>query len=509
MKTPRVAFCSAGVVILMMGAIVILAGLGAAQPAVGPAEGVEVLARGPVHEAFAEPVAPKELAPVTVPKQPPDPIDELPPGQKPEGADVEWIPGYWAWDEDSNDYLWVSGVWREPPPAHHWVPGYWHAADGGWQWVSGYWADSELTQVELLPPPPEPVAEAIPQPPDATSTYMPGVWVYRQDRYWWRPGFWVAYRPGWVWAMAGYHWTPGGYVFVEGHWDQVLERRGLCFAPVRFERRFFAAPRPVYRPFYALATDFLFGALFVNPRHHHYYFGDYYDAAYARRGYQPWIDYRPVAHVSDPLYSYYRWEHRADPRWETNLRNVYVARQAGTAPRPPRTLALAQKQGGDVQPVIALNQFKDTRIKLQAVPPAQAETFRKQVEHIQNVRQQRTVVEPKALTRPPVIETPKDKPAVKPPTDKPPTDKPPIVIKPPQDKPPVVVKPPERLPPDKLTKPLEHRAPVKIELPRPPEIRKPAADHAPPPRPNHPQVVPQPKLLPKEKDKGKDKKDKG
>lgn len=33
----------------------------------------------------------------------------LPPDQKPEGDDVAWIPGYWAWDDERNDFLWVSG----------------------------------------------------------------------------------------------------------------------------------------------------------------------------------------------------------------------------------------------------------------------------------------------------------------------------------------------------------------------------------------------------------------
>ncbi len=48
-----------------------------------PPEGVEVMARGPVHEAFAEPSAPQPEASPLVPKEPPEPIDELQPDQKP------------------------------------------------------------------------------------------------------------------------------------------------------------------------------------------------------------------------------------------------------------------------------------------------------------------------------------------------------------------------------------------------------------------------------------------
>src|SRR5262245_4659664 len=64
-------------------------------------EGVEVLARGPIHEAFAEPTAAKPEATPVVEKQPPEPIAEEPPEQKPEGDNIEWIPGYWAWDDES------------------------------------------------------------------------------------------------------------------------------------------------------------------------------------------------------------------------------------------------------------------------------------------------------------------------------------------------------------------------------------------------------------------------
>src|SRR5258708_7009438 len=62
--------------------------------------GGQVLGRGPIHEAFAGliPLAPKPG--ITVPKPVPAPIEEIPPKVKPEGSDMVWVPGYWAWDED-------------------------------------------------------------------------------------------------------------------------------------------------------------------------------------------------------------------------------------------------------------------------------------------------------------------------------------------------------------------------------------------------------------------------
>src|SRR5262245_56506074 len=47
-------------------------------------QGVEVLARGPIHEAFATPTTePVPGQPVS--KAPPKPVDEMPPAEKPSG----------------------------------------------------------------------------------------------------------------------------------------------------------------------------------------------------------------------------------------------------------------------------------------------------------------------------------------------------------------------------------------------------------------------------------------
>src|SRR5262245_19752519 len=113
--------------------------------------GVEVQARGPIHEAFAQPAEVNPGAGPVVPKQPPDPIAEVPPDQRPEGADVQWLPGYWAWDSDRNDFLWVSGVYREVPPGRQWVSGYWTHTPEGWRWVSGFWAPEQQSQVPYVP----------------------------------------------------------------------------------------------------------------------------------------------------------------------------------------------------------------------------------------------------------------------------------------------------------------------------------------------------------------------
>src|SRR5262245_28905542 len=104
---------------------------------------VEVLARGPVHEGYAEPVNQAAEAPPAIAKAPPDPVPELPPEQKPEGDNVQWIPGYWQWDDDRSDFIWISGFWRQPPPGRTWVPGHWQKVESGWQWTPGFWSGGE------------------------------------------------------------------------------------------------------------------------------------------------------------------------------------------------------------------------------------------------------------------------------------------------------------------------------------------------------------------------------
>ena len=119
------------------------------------------MTRGAVHEAFAAPGGsrPQSRADRSQGSRR-QPIQEMPPDQKPAGQNVQWIPGYWSWDVSRNDYIWVSGIWREPPPNSQWVPGYWHEVEGGHQWVSGTWIpvstsqNQAQSQQSYLPPPP-------------------------------------------------------------------------------------------------------------------------------------------------------------------------------------------------------------------------------------------------------------------------------------------------------------------------------------------------------------------
>jgi hypothetical protein len=302
--------------------------------------GVDVLARGPIHEAYAEPAGGQIKPSPIVPKQPPDPIEEMPPDQKPDGDNVQWIAGYFAWDEEKADFMWVSGFWRTPPPGRQWMPGHWNQVEGGWQWAPGFWAAHQQQEVTYLPPPPAPLETGPSVPaPSADYVYVQGCWIYRDGHYVWRPGFWSGCRRGWVWVPSHYVWTPAGYVFVDGYWDYTLRERGMLFAPIYVDVTVCRRPGWYYSPCYVVHDECLFGAMFVRPGYGCYYFGDYFGPTYRDGGFVAWCDVRVGGgYCGDPLFCYYSYHYRGDPGWSVSLRAGYVGIYAGTIAPPPRTL---------------------------------------------------------------------------------------------------------------------------------------------------------------------------
>jgi WXXGXW repeat (2 copies) len=316
-------------------------------PAPGAPAGVEVLARGPVHEAFASLVT-EPVAPHMVPRKPPEPIEELPPTEKPEG-DVVWMSGYWAWEDDRNDFIWVSGVWRNPPPGKQWIAGYWRQdSDTAWQWVNGFWTpaaapaatvragEPEGQEISYLPSPPRPPEVAGPgAAPTPDSFYVPGGWVWNGTTYAWRAGYWARVQPGYVWVPDHFRWTPSGYIYIRGYWDYAVSRRGVLYAPV------YITPATVvvgytYTPAYAVRDTVVVDALFLRPATCHYYFGDYYEPRYREWGYTSCVVYSQTHY--DSIIVYERYERRSDPTWINVQINIYNDRCSGRVARPPRTL---------------------------------------------------------------------------------------------------------------------------------------------------------------------------
>ncbi|MSQ94289.1 MAG: hypothetical protein EXR98_07005 [Gemmataceae bacterium] len=310
------------------------------EPAANPGEvpkGVEVLTRGPVHEAFASPSTEPRATPL-IAKKPPTPIEEMPPEERPEG-DVVWIGGYFAWDDDRADYLWVSGCWRVKPVGKEWVPGYWREVGPNTQWVAGFWTNTpeqKAQGVTYYPEPPAPPNVAPPgEPPVADNFHIPGHWMWSGDRYVWRAGYWTRVRPGYVYVQSHYRWTPTGYVFVSGYWDYVVARRGTLYAPITVDV-VVVGPRYVYTPYYAVRDTIVLDTMFVRPAFGAYYFGDYYGPRYVQIGFEPVVVYSRRHY--DPIIVYQRWHHRDNPRWHDTQITLVIERNAGRAPVPPRTL---------------------------------------------------------------------------------------------------------------------------------------------------------------------------
>ena len=390
-----------------------LGSTGFAQPAPPAEQDFEVLARGPVHEAFAETVTFDPQPGITVPVRPPSPIEELPPSHRPEGAHVVWIPGYWAWDDDSNTFLWVSGIWRALPPGRQWIAGYWAPSGKGAQWVSGSWADAGLTDAEYLPEPPPESAEAGPNvpAPSRDSIWLPGGWVWLQNRYVWRPGLWTVAQPNWVWIPAHYLWAPRGYVYVDGYWDYTVDRRGVLFAPVAFHRNVYTQPGFSYTPSIVIDTGVFNTHLFLRPNYGHYYYGDYYNARYTSVGFFPWNMINVTRRFYDPLYAQQRWTHREEPDWERRVETDFQRRRSDEGFRPPHTFSAQQALARDAkvkpdatrvytQPLERHVTAKDGPVRYQPLKPEDRQRFGQSGRQVTSYREERQKLETGAVHRP-------------------------------------------------------------------------------------------------------------
>lgn len=370
---------------------------------------MEVLTRGPVHEAFAETVTFDPEPGLVAPKPPPEAIEELPPDQKPDGANVDWIPGYWAWDDERNDFLWVSGLWRALPPGRQWVPGYWGRSAEGVQWTSGYWADAQESEVEYLPEPPATVEEGPSYAaPSADHIWAPGTWLWNQTRYAWQPGYWVIAQPDWTWVPAHYVWSPRGYVFVNGYYDHSVARRGVLFAPVYFTSSIYARSGFSYSPVAAINPGVFTSHLFLRPGYGHYYFGDYYGSSYSSRGFSPWFSYYSSRRGYDPFYAHQRWHHRNDRQWHQRVEADFVHRRDHEDARPPRTWTAqralmtrgaSSNQGSFVvaAPIEQLARSQDGRVRFQSVDQKERQRLAKHGQEIQRFRQERQKLETRAV----------------------------------------------------------------------------------------------------------------
>ncbi len=437
-------------------------------------EGVQVLTRGLVHEAFAETVTFDPQPGIVVPKAPPQAIEELPPDQRPVGTHVAWIPGYWAWEDERDDFLWVSGIWRALPPGRQWVPGYWGRSGEDSQWTSGYWADAKLSEVQFLPEPPA-TAEVGPNiaAPSADHVWLPGSWVWNQNRYAWRPGYWTTAQQNWVWVPAHYLWSPSGYVFVNGYYDYSVDSRGVLFAPVYFESSIYARSGFTFTPAMAINLAVFGNQLFLRPNYNHYYFGDYYAPSYSTAGYYPWFSFSSGGYGYDPFYAQQLWQNHQNATWAQTVQGDFQHRVDNEGARPPRTLLAQQAllKSGDnaseksllaVTSLALLAKSNGNSLRFQPVPIEEQQKLAKHALEVRQFGEARQVLEAKAAAS--AAEKPGSEPAptkIKLPSS-------PILAKSTEqpDKDHTPPKPHDTLPPDPKVEPKPRQAVAKGDIPK-------------------------------------------
>lgn len=380
---------------------------------------VEFLTRGPMHEAFAEPYQPNPAERPIVAVEPPDPINELPPEYIPEGDRVIWIPGYWAWDDERTDFIWISGVWREMPPGQQWIPGYWYQASNGFQYVSGFWTGDDVADVAYLPMPPTSLEEGPSSPaPGADYFYVPGCWAYQSNDYQWQPGYWSGVQENWVWIPTQYVWTPRGCVHQAGHWDYDVPHRGVMFSPVYYQQPIYRNSNYSYRPRYSINTGLgLFANLFVHSNRSQYYYGDYYGSQYANH-YYPWVTLFQGSRQYDPFYSSYA--NRAPQSFlggagfgGTNFLPWILSQHQlfanNTQYRPARTISaqrqfLSENQNTDIDPTILhlasvgnslenMAKSNDEGIRFQRLSQTEVDAARKEIEPLRQLGRERAKLE--------------------------------------------------------------------------------------------------------------------
>jgi hypothetical protein len=458
----------------------------AQNPPAMPAEelpaGTQVLTGGPVHEAFAKPVSMDPQAPILVPQQPPENLQEVPPAERPAGANIVWVPGYWAWDVERNDFVWVSGCWRNAPPNTYWVPGYWLQAGNGWEWIGGFWKPMNAPpqdEIEYLPAPPSPIEVAAPgAPPQPDQVWVPGCWYWSQGQYVPRHGYWISQQVGWVWVPSHLVWTPRGYIFATGHWDHDMDNRGVLFCPAYFPPAVRVQAGFVFSPGVCVDLGMLRLNFFVYPRYNHYYFGDCYDDAYVRVGILPWFKCQTVHTWYDPLFVYDHWHfQKTDPHWESNLEHGFDLRRSHQDLRPARSYTALQTQMSHlpanrrperplVEPVGKYASSQYTPVKFERITTTERQQIAVKATDVHNFRDQRSQWEA-APARPAPAPAPGSKPQPGSKTETPkPT--PPPVAKPARPGRASAVVPP---PPVRVTQPEQVKVPSTPRTPQPAESR--------------------------------------
>jgi len=312
------------------------------------ANNIQVLEDGPVHEAFVTQEF-GEIILQAVPDKPPPPITE----EMPRSIDDQslWIPGYWSWSRDVGDYIWISGVWRRPPPGLQWVPGRWKNYQYGWVWMRGFWnkiPESEFEYISQAPP--DPIDEKLITPPAPADSFfwVPGFWEWQSDskEYRWLSGRWDLLGQHLLYIPAQYYWREKGYLLVPGYWDWPIENRGVAFAnvsiPAEDRELVVFEPSVTLNPLYIMEKLFPFWPNYPSLfRYHFFYHFDLWVSWGAIPPWWQWYTWWSLP-VQDTWWLWWWWSHPGYPN------PTWIDSELAKKIPPPSDLVL--KMMKDIQP---------------------------------------------------------------------------------------------------------------------------------------------------------------
>lgn len=319
------------------------------------ANNIQTVKEGPVHEAFMT----QEFGDMilqAVPYQPPNEITEIVPSQT--DSKAVWIRGYWAWHKKLGEYLWVSGVWRRPPPGHHWIPGYWKNYAEGWVWIRGFWSPLAEHQLQYLStPPPNPIDEKVSNPPSPEESYfwVPGVWQYDSSaqEYVWYSGRWELFGEDWLYVPGFYVWREKGCIFTPGFWDWPIEERGECFASVYIDpdNRSLTVyePNEVLEPLFIVELYYPYWPDYLCFYHYHYFY--HHDLWVAWGAVPPWWNWNPwwAFATPDNWWLWWWWCHPGYPN------PPWITHKLANGIQPPSEFVLKMMSKVDPPPTVTPN----------------------------------------------------------------------------------------------------------------------------------------------------------
>ena len=79
-------------------------------------------------------------------------------------------------------------------------------------------SSSTAAGIPVSGPPPEPMREGRPAPPDAQAVWVAGYWHWSGMQYTWIPGHWENAPPGASWHAPRYSLREGTYFYEPGGW---------------------------------------------------------------------------------------------------------------------------------------------------------------------------------------------------------------------------------------------------------------------------------------------------